>query len=497
MSQNTGSDVGHRLFDEIPRILKLWDEQVRVALPSTRNLNKLTLTNSLPVFLKMLSESLVYGVNLTKEHDAKDISKEHGEHRSRIPGYSISQIFIEYDILRKAVFEVLECETQVGKRERDLIFDFIAKAKDDAGAEYVSLRPVETVSHTEELTKIFLQAPIAICVLDGPDHIFTFANPIYEELVKRDVIGKKVRDVFTEFEVGPFFKLLDSVYETGSPYRGKEMSAFLEADNQTQEKFIDFSYHPLLDFQGRIKSILAIHIDVTEKVMVRKENELAAKKLASEQLRLSTILAQSPGAVAVFVGPDHVFELANQIYLSLFFGGRDDLLGRAVRDAVPEAEEQGFVALLDRVYQTGEPCTGTEAPVDLRQYDSTMKSFYINFVYQPLFDTEGKIEGIIAVVTDVTAFVLTKKALEKSNQDLLAQRDLRVQFVSTLSHDLRTPLAAAKMSAQLLVRDMSDPLKLQMISAKITQSLDRADKMIRDLLDVGQINAGTKMSLNL
>lgn len=90
MSQNTGSDVGQRLFNEIPHILKLWDEQVRVSLPPTRNLNTLTLTNSLPVFLKMLSESLIHGVSLINEHDAKNVSKEHGEHRSRVPGYSIS-----------------------------------------------------------------------------------------------------------------------------------------------------------------------------------------------------------------------------------------------------------------------------------------------------------------------------------------------------------------------------------------------------------------------
>ena len=103
----------------------------------------------------------------------------------------------------------------------------------------------------------------------------------------------------------------------------------------------------------------------------------------------------------------------------------------------------------------------------------------------------------MAVVVDVTEQVKIKQALKKSNQDLRDERDLRENFVAALSHDLRNPLTAAKMSAQLLFRSPSEPLPFQKLAGRIVENMDRIDHMIRDLLDVTRIKAGEKVPLNL
>ncbi|MBC7396964.1 MAG: PAS domain-containing protein [Bdellovibrionales bacterium] len=349
-----------------------------------------------------------------------------------------------------------------------------------------------------ELHEFFMQAPIAICVLDGPDHVFTLSNPLYDQLAKRDVLGKKVREAFTDAEVGPFFDLLDRVFQTGEPFIGKEASVpLIGTEGQVRERFIDLQYHPLRNEQGQVTSILAVHIDVTEQVQARKQIELSARALAAEKATLLAILNQVPGAVTIFDGPEHVFSLASDTYLSLFFGGRQDLIGKSVREAVPEAVEQGFVALLDRVYQEGEPICGTETAIDLKQLDGTMKSFYISFAYHPLRVAGEGIKGVVAVVVNVSEQVQIKQALKKLNQDLRDERDLRENFVAALSHDLRNPLTAAKISAQLLFRSASDPLMFQKLSGRIVENMDRIEQMIRDLLDVTRIRAGEKIQLNL
>ena len=362
--------------------------------------------------------------------------------------------------------------------------------------EATSLHSEEAHRSRLELHAMFMQAPIAICVLDGPEHIFSMVNPRYEQLAGREVFGKKVRDAFTETEVGPFFDLLDRVYETGEPYIGKESSVPLVGpDGELRERFLDFMYHPLRDSGGRVTAILALLIDVTEQVEARKQLELSAQNLATERQRLAAILAQAPGAVCVFDGPEHVFSLVNQAYVSIFFGGRSDLVGQTVRDAVPEAADQGYVALLDRVYQEGEPYIGTETPIELRQLDGTMKSFYLNLVYQPLRNASDEIVGIVAVIAEVTEQVRTKQALEKANQTLRNERELREQFVAALSHDLRNPLTAAKMCTQLLARSLSDPATVYKLIGRIVDSMDRIDQMIRDLLDTARIKAGEHLPL--
>ena len=76
----------------------------------------------------------------------------------------------------------------------------------------------------------------------------------------------------------------------------------------------------------------------------------------------------APSFLAVMRGPDHVFTRANQAYMELV--GFRDLIGVPLRQALPEVAEQGFGAILDRVYQSGEPFTASELPVRLRRRGS-------------------------------------------------------------------------------------------------------------------------------
>lgn len=138
--------------------------------------------------------------------------------------------------------------------------------------------------------------------------------------------------------------------------------------------------------------------------------QLASKSSIS---RLWPFIQQAPGMVAVLVGPDHMFEFANGAYLHLV-GGRD-LIGKRVRDALPELEAQGVVAQLDRVYETREPFTGRRMPVAFRrQPDAPPETRYIDFVYQPVTDDLDQVIGIFAQGFDITDQVATEAALRAS-----------------------------------------------------------------------------------
>ncbi|WP_053231792.1 sensor histidine kinase [Sandaracinus amylolyticus] len=87
-------------------------------------------------------------------------------------------------------------------------------------------------------------------------------------------------------------------------------------------------------------------------------------------------------------------------------------------------------------------------------------------------------------------------ALRASLDEVLAERKAREQFVSFLVHDLRTPLSNAKVSAQLLARlPDGDPRRADLTS-RIVRGVDRADAMLRDLLDVSRIRAGGTLPLS-
>jgi chemotaxis methyl-accepting protein methylase len=77
------------------------------------------------------------------------------------------------------------------------------------------------------------------------------------------------------------------------------------------------------------------------------------------------------------------------------------------------------------------------------------------------------------------------------------ERALRERFVSTLTHDLRNPLAAANMASQLIMRNVDNVEKVTKLNVRILSSLERVDLMIKNLLDANQIQAGEGIIINI
>ena len=125
---------------------------------------------------------------------------------------------------------------------------------------------------------------------------------------------------------------------------------------------------------------------------------------------------QAPALIAVFRGPDHVFELANPLYMQTV-GPQRDILGKPIRKALPELEGQDFFELLDSVYQTGQPFFGNEAVVHLdRKDDGTLEDVYFNVVYQPSYNASGDVDGVLVYANDVTKIVTERKRAEESEE---------------------------------------------------------------------------------
>jgi signal transduction histidine kinase len=71
---------------------------------------------------------------------------------------------------------------------------------------------------------------------------------------------------------------------------------------------------------------------------------------------------------------------------------------------------------------------------------------------------------------------------------------MRERFVATLAHDLRGPLSAARLAAELIARE---PARGQDLAVRVERNIERVDRMIRDLLDANRIRAGEPLPLRL
>jgi diguanylate cyclase (GGDEF)-like protein len=160
----------------------------------------------------------------------------------------------------------------------------------------------------------------------------------------------------------------------------------------------------------------------TNELRRMRELLVANRSLDAERSNLLTLFRQAPGFIAVMRDKNHVFEIANLAYYALV--GKRDLVGKPVREALPELEGQGFFELLDGVYASGEPYVGRGVPIEVRDgVAGNAEMHYVDFVYQPIMDETGAVTGIFVQGSDVSQ--------EKFSQD-------RLQYMAT--HDALTDL---------------------------------------------------------
>lgn len=232
-----------------------------------------------------------------------------------------------------------------------------------------------------------------------------------------------------------------------------------------EDVYLIISYSPIWDADGTIVGVLAGMVETTQDVAFRAlqaERERLFRELEVERGRLTTVFQQAPAVIATLRGPDHVFDMANPPYFQVV--GHRDILGRPVREALPEIVEQGFVALLDQVYATGVPFVGTELPVLLqREAGGALEERFFNLVYQPLADADGSSTGILAHGVDVTEQVRARQEVEEKAEELdrltralKATNEELDQFAYVASHDLKAPLRGISSIASWIEEDLGD-----------------------------------------
>jgi PAS domain S-box-containing protein len=236
------------------------------------------------------------------------------------------------------------------------------------------------------------------------------------------------------------------------------------------------------------------------------ERERLLRALEVERSRLEYVFQQAPAFLAVLRGPDHVFELVNDAYRQLV--GRHDLVGRPVREALPEVREQGFISLLDGVLATGEPFVGRELPVLLaRTPGAPPEERFVDFVYLPLVEADGVRSGLIAHGTDVTEQVFARRdverLLEESEQaradaeaaraEAEAANRAKSEFLAVMSHELRTPLNAIGGYAELVEMGIRGPVTPQQREdlQRIQTSQRHLLGLINEVLNYAKLETGT------
>ncbi|HZD49102.1 MAG TPA: ATP-binding protein [Silvibacterium sp.] len=264
------------------------------------------------------------------------------------------------------------------------------------------------------------------------DELVQFYNDAYRPSIREDkhpsALGQRGRECWPEIWsiIGP---QIDAVMTRGEASWHENQLVPIYRNGKLEDVYWTYGYSPVRSSTGEIHGTLVVCTETTEIVLARHQ-------LQRERERLADLFQQAPAFFAVLRGPEHVFEMINPPYQELI--GQRDVLGKAVREAVPEAEGQGFIALLDEVYRTGKPFIGRGTPIELaRSTPQLLEVRYLDFVYQPRRDTDGRVSGIIVLGVDVTES-------KRAEQVLLQSEKLNAvgRLASSIAHEINNPLEA-------------------------------------------------------
>lgn len=247
-------------------------------------------------------------------------------------------------------------------------------------------------------------------------------------------------------------------------------------NGQIKYGYWTYSYDPIYDetVSNQVGGVLVIVFETTHHVAEQQRQR-------AMEARWQNLFTNAPAFMCIYSGPEHIYEYANTRYCELV--KKVDVIGKTLREVVPEAYEQGFGDLLDYIYATGESHVGIATPVVFKNSDGTERNVFLDFVLQPIRNSENEITGIFANGYDVTERVISQRSLEEQDR----RKD---EFLAMLAHELRNPLAPIRNASELLTQTTQYGSVPHSLGELITRQVVQLTRLIDDLLEVSRISQG-------
>ena len=382
--------------------------------------------------------------------------------------------------------------------------DIRAQRQHEAEREALHLREraarAEADAERKKLAALLEQAPAAICINEGPRHLYTFANRAYRALLgDRPLLGKTVVEAVPEAAPQGFVALLDGVLRTGEPFFGDEVPAVL-ANQAGEQRFYNFVMTATHDAGGLRNGVLSCAFEVTAQVQARRRVEAIAEQLRASEERVRQLVDASGTGTweldvrsgelladarfrALTGAPPGALTLTSA--LSLVHASDRERITRAVAAALG-GESGGRYAVEERVHAA----------------DGSLR--WIEARGQAVFDERGQACRLRGTVVDITARKQAEELLGRQarHTQLAADLGLSLSRGSSLQSMLQgcaealvAHLDAAFARIWLLDRDKHDTLVLEASAGLYTHRDGAHSRVPVGALKIGRIAAEKRAHL--
>ncbi|MBL4674768.1 MAG: response regulator [Mucilaginibacter sp.] len=330
--------------------------------------------------------------------------------------------------------------------------------------------------HSEEqLRGLLTEAPVAMAIYRGSNHIIELANQrmlVYWGRTKEATVKRPLFEAIPELDGQGFREIMDAVYRTGERFVSLEMPVVLHRYGTAETAFVNLTIEALKDENGLINGMIAVAADVTVQVTARLELERVSDTLrlamdASEmgiwQTRWgSDLLEVSPRARAIHAIPlDEVLSF-----------------NKTLSVVVPEHRDRFQQAILNAVANKG----SFSEDYQIQPFDGSKRK-WLNSTGKVELDKNGDVISVIGTILDIT----------ESKEDELRKND----FIGMVSHELKTPLTSLSGYLQLGLRhaQQTDNAYARGLFDKANNQIGKMNALVNGFLNVSRLDSG-KIHLN-
>lgn len=361
-------------------------------------------------------------------------------------------------------------------------------------------------ANEEYLRSMIDHSPVAMALLRGQELVIETANNAFATLLGPLETIKGHPLTFSGEKTHPFVELPRKAFLDAQVYQAKEILIKSFDEGLTKDSYYDFTFSPIAAADGTVSGVIATGIEVSQQVQARAA-------LKESERRFRNLIEEAPVATSLFVGKDMIIDLPNEAMIR-FWGKGPDVAGKPLREAVPELVGQPFLGILDEVFRTGETYHSDASPADL-EVDGVMGTYYFDFTYKPLRNSDGEVYAILDMAVDVTSQVVARQELmqseeryrqlaneldqrvqqrtielHKANQELIHSNNNLQQFAYAASHDLQEPLRKIQSFGSRLhtmYNNQLDSTGVYMLD-RIQDASKRMSYMIDDLLAYSRLS---------
>jgi|GEM_PF-3812684 len=323
-----------------------------------------------------------------------------------------------------------------------------------------------------QILNILYKIPSATAIYGDQDFTIDAANDAMLNIWGRnqDVIGMPLAEAIPEIVDQPFLALLKNVWQTGKVYEGTNTPASLVINGVRTVRFVDFTFRPLLNDDGQVYCIMNTAVDVTERYQ-----KLLSNAKTEEILRFS-IAAANVGLWHLDVETKRL--TVSERWKELFeFSPQDDVTLESAFAQLPEDYQQRIRSEVDKALATSGNYD-VEHPITNAVGERIRWVRAIGRVSSVGPEGHTHMSGVIIDITD-------QKMQDVRKND----------FISMVSHELKTPLTSLSGYAEILLSKMSeynDGFTAGAL-AKMNHQIKKMSNLINGFLTLSRLEAGNKL----